>query len=160
MNRDKSRNLQKAVYNVRLTVMCGIITILVLRGAVGTGMFSASDTPSTLDGGMARSDPDLDKEYDDMINEDPPIDPSIPFQLGLNITNWDETRGDWLRTHQNMTKNKFGKDRVLLVSGSASKPCKHPVGDHMLVKSLKNKIDYTRYVSSLSAFQFSLFTQH
>ncbi|MFS7943550.1 putative xyloglucan 6-xylosyltransferase [Helianthus anomalus] len=33
---------------------------------------------------------------------------------------------------------------VLLVTGSSPKPCENPVGDHYLLKSIKNKIDYYR----------------
>jgi xyloglucan 6-xylosyltransferase len=131
--------VQKAVYNVRLTVLCGIITILVLRGTIGTGMFSrdTEPPPTTIEERPRET-------VHEVIEEDPPIDETIPFALGLNITDWDETRAEWLRNHPEMTKNKFGKERVFLISGSASKPCKNPVGDHLLVKGLKNKIDYTR----------------
>lgn len=138
----KSRHVQKAVYNVRLTVLCGIITILVLRGTIGTGIFSSDSEPppATIEERLPR------ETVHEVIEEDPPIDESVPFALGLNITDWDETRAEWLRNHPEMTKNKFGKERVFLISGSASKPCKNPVGDHLLVKGLKNKIDYTRFV--------------
>lgn len=149
-NSCKSRNLQKAVYNARITILCGIITILVLRGTVGTsGIFgSSSSTPSIPERRLLMN---YEKETEDRekmeIDEGPVIDPSVPFQLGdVNITNWDEQRAAWLLNHPNITKNKFGKDRVLLVSGSAPKPCRNAIGDHMLVKSLKNKIDYTRFV--------------
>ncbi|AQK79708.1 Xyloglucan 6-xylosyltransferase 2 [Zea mays] len=36
------------------------------------------------------------------------------------------------------------KPRVLLVTGSSPKPCENPVGDHYLLKSIKNKMDYCR----------------
>ncbi|WOL16187.1 xyloglucan 6-xylosyltransferase 2 [Canna indica] len=34
------------------------------------------------------------------------------------------------------------KPRALLVTGSSPKPCENLVGDHYLLKSIKNKIDY------------------
>ncbi|XP_047964920.1 probable xyloglucan 6-xylosyltransferase 3 [Salvia hispanica] len=37
-----------------------------------------------------------------------------------------------------------GKPRVLLVSGSQPDPCENAVGDHYLLKALKNKMDYCR----------------
>lgn len=37
-----------------------------------------------------------------------------------------------------------GKDRVLLVTGSPPGPCDTPIGDHYLLKFVKNKIDYCR----------------
>lgn len=145
----KSRNVQKVVYNVRLTVLCGIITILVLRGTVFSDMFGGWGTPPAVPEGTEEHVLTIEEEDLKALEEDPPIDPSVPFALGVNITNWDELRGEWLRNNRNVTKNKFGKDRVLLVSGSASKPCDKAVGDHLLVKSLKNKIDYTRLVRFL-----------
>ncbi|EXB56092.1 Xyloglucan 6-xylosyltransferase [Morus notabilis] len=39
----------------------------------------------------------------------------------------------------------LNKPRVLLVTDSSLKPCKNPVGDHYLLKSIKNKIDYFRF---------------
>ncbi|KAJ7518078.1 hypothetical protein O6H91_21G053900 [Diphasiastrum complanatum] len=37
-----------------------------------------------------------------------------------------------------------GKPRILLVTGSQPKPCGNAVGDHYLLKAMKNKIDYCR----------------
>uniref|UniRef100_A0A803MNJ0 Uncharacterized protein n=1 Tax=Chenopodium quinoa TaxID=63459 RepID=A0A803MNJ0_CHEQI len=36
------------------------------------------------------------------------------------------------------------KSQFLLVSGSPPNPCDNPIGDHYLLKSIKNKIDYCR----------------
>lgn len=157
----KSRNIQKAVYNIRLTILCGLITILVLRGTIGTGFFTFSSGPATdssqdLERRVLGSD--ADKQHEKDLDKDPPIDKSVPFSLGHPIKNWDEQRAEWLSTHKNVTKNKFGRDRILLISGSASKPCLNPVGDHLLVKSLKNKMDYCRSATvSLFLPSFDLF---
>ena len=145
----KSRNVQKSLYSIRLTILCGIITVLVLRGTVGTGFFSFGGSgPESVDAGLERriltnavAESNLPGEN---VDEDPPIDQAVPFALGPRISNWDDQRAEWLSSHQNLTKNKFGRDRILLISGSNSKPCRNPVGDHLLVKSLKNKVDYCR----------------
>ncbi|KAJ0427928.1 putative xyloglucan 6-xylosyltransferase [Helianthus annuus] len=55
-------------------------------------------------------------------------DPNVSYSIGPKISDWDEQRGEW----------------VLLVTGSSPKPCENPVGDHYLLKSIKNKIDYCR----------------
>lgn len=149
----KPRNMQKSVYNMRLTLLCGLITILVLRGTVGTGFFSFGDgggggSSEPIDDGLGRrvltnTVVEVEKELEATDTEHA-YDKNVPFALGPRISNWDEQRAEWLSTHQNLTKNKFGCERVLLISGSASKPCRNPVGDNLLVKSLKNKMDYCR----------------
>ena len=175
LNGLKPRNVQKSVYSARLTILCGIITILVLRGTVGTGYFSfdsGSETSNVDDLGFAveqqheipvveenlretlrenlnREDlkeklGDRTKQGKKNVDEDPVIDQDVPFALGPPIKDWNEQRSEWLAAHKNLTKNKYGRERILLVSGSASKPCLNPVGDHLLVKSLKNKMDYCR----------------
>lgn len=67
------------------------------------------------------------------------------YRLGPKIRNWDKRRREWLK--HNPTRSNFiesGKPRVLLVTGSAPGPCENPSGDHFLLKSMKNKVDYCR----------------
>ncbi|URE25117.1 galactosyl transferase GMA12/MNN10 family [Musa troglodytarum] len=69
----------------------------------------------------------------------------MPYSLGPKISDWDEQRADWLRRHPERPSFLGStKPRVLLVTGSSPKPCENPVGDHYLLKSIKNKIDYCR----------------
>jgi xyloglucan 6-xylosyltransferase len=110
--------------------MCGIVTILVLRGTIGSG---------------------VDKRYafrdlvDDVVDEtDVEWDPNVPFHLGPRITNWDAQRALWIARHPGANINLQGKDRMLLVTGSQPKQCDNPLGNFELLKSLKNKIDYCR----------------
>ncbi|XP_057772239.1 xyloglucan 6-xylosyltransferase 2-like [Salvia miltiorrhiza] len=72
-------------------------------------------------------------------------DLSQPYSLGPKISDWDEQRSEWLKNNPDYP-NFIGdnKPRVLLVTGSSPKPCENPVGDHYLLKSIKNKIDYCR----------------
>lgn len=84
------------------------------------------------------------KDEDDGVDEFK-RDPSQPYSLGPKITDWDEQRSEWLK--QNPDSPNFlseNKPRVMLVTGSSPKPCENPVGDHYLVKSIKNKVDYCR----------------
>ncbi|XP_042023725.1 xyloglucan 6-xylosyltransferase 2-like [Salvia splendens] len=72
-------------------------------------------------------------------------DPSQPYSLGPKISDWDEQRAEWLQRHPKFPNFlREHKPRVLLVTGSSPKPCENPVGDHYLLKSFKNKIDYCR----------------
>lgn len=72
-------------------------------------------------------------------------DPNKPYSLGPKISDWDQQRSEWHKTNPDFP-NFIGpnKPRVLLVTGSSPKPCENPVGDHYLLKSIKNKIDYCR----------------
>ncbi|KAF5809562.1 putative xyloglucan 6-xylosyltransferase [Helianthus annuus] len=72
-------------------------------------------------------------------------DPNVSYSIGPKISDWDEQRGEWLKKNPNFNNYVNGnKPRVLLVTGSSPKPCENPVGDHYLLKSIKNKIDYCR----------------
>ncbi len=78
-------------------------------------------------------------------NDPPPRDPNVPYTLGHEIKDWKEQRALWMSKNPQMAKTSNDKkDLILLVSGSQPKPCDNPVGDHYLVKAMKNKIDYCR----------------
>ncbi|XP_022848762.1 xyloglucan 6-xylosyltransferase 2-like [Olea europaea var. sylvestris] len=84
------------------------------------------------------------KDEDDGIEEFK-RDLSQPYSLGPKISDWDQQRGEWLKNNPNFPNFIApNKPRVLLVTGSSPKPCENPVGDHYLLKSIKNKIDYCR----------------
>ncbi|KAF2289180.1 hypothetical protein GH714_029250 [Hevea brasiliensis] len=87
---------------------------------------------------------DINKILVDEGQDEKP-DPNKPYSLGPKISDWDVQRAEWLRKNPNFP-NFIGpnKPRVLLVTGSSPKPCENPVGDHYLLKSIKNKIDYCR----------------
>ncbi|CAI5535581.1 unnamed protein product [Closterium sp. Naga37s-1] len=64
------------------------------------------------------------------------------FLLGPKITDWDEQRADYVRKHPGSNETRQGKARVMLVTGSQPGVCDNDVGDFLLLKSLKNKLDY------------------
>lgn len=84
------------------------------------------------------------EERKEIKHPEPESTDTSSYSLGPHIGNWDEQRAVWLQKHPSMKKNSEGKGRILLVTGSQPKPCENPVGDHLLLKSLKNKIDYCR----------------
>lgn len=64
------------------------------------------------------------------------------FTLGPKITDWDEQRQDFIRKHPGCNATREGRPRAMLVTGSQMGVCDNDVGDFLLLKSLKNKMDY------------------
>uniref|UniRef100_A0A0D3FHJ4 Uncharacterized protein n=1 Tax=Oryza barthii TaxID=65489 RepID=A0A0D3FHJ4_9ORYZ len=68
-----------------------------------------------------------------------------PYTLGPAVTGYDARRAEWLRDHTEFPASVGrGRPRVLMVTGSAPRRCKDPEGDHLLLRALKNKVDYCR----------------
>jgi len=138
------------------------MTILVLRGTIGAGQFGtpAQDfeeirmhlTSAASEMHSSRVLAQVEEEKGGPAkrlllkedNEDVIRDPSEPYRLGPVITNWDRQRQQWKANNPNVSTTSNGKPRMLLVTGSQPTPCENPVGDHYLLMSFKNKIDYCR----------------
>ncbi|KAH7842714.1 hypothetical protein Vadar_008350 [Vaccinium darrowii] len=85
-------------------------------------------------------------------------DKNKPYSLGPKISEWDEQRAAWLKQNPHLPNFiRPDKPRVLLVTGSSPKPCENPVGDHYLLKSIKNKLDYARVHGIEVYYNFALF---
>ncbi|KAL4582126.1 hypothetical protein LXL04_006667 [Taraxacum kok-saghyz] len=69
-------------------------------------------------------------------------DPSLSYTIENPIKNWDEKRREWLKLHPSFGPGS--DERVVMVSGSQSRPCSNPIGDHLLLRFFKNKVDYCR----------------
>ncbi|GMJ02062.1 xylosyltransferase 1, XYG XYLOSYLTRANSFERASE 1 [Hibiscus trionum] len=158
----------------KITVLCLLITVIVLHGtfnSINPGS-AAEENQNHHDGAgtprkrvdtrrlleeaenaaaQADNNNNNDKSYaefdiakilvdEEGENEKP--DPNKPYSLGPKISDWDQQRSEWLTNNPNFIGPN--KPRVLLVTGSSPKPCENPVGDHYLLKSIKNKIDYCR----------------
>ncbi|XP_008790864.1 probable xyloglucan 6-xylosyltransferase 1 [Phoenix dactylifera] len=158
------RQIRRALRRGKLTFLCLFVTVIVLRGTIGAGKFGTPEQDFNEIRQRLRPHGSLphralvEQQADhssaatagkafvaDEGDDDPPRDPNIPYSLGPKISDWDEQRAAWLRRHPE-SPNFWGpnKPRVLLVTGSSPKPCENPVGDHYLLKSIKNKIDYCR----------------
>eukprot|EP00249_Psilotum_nudum_P015180 c25202_g1_i3 orf=670-2013(+) len=149
----KSKQVYKTFNNLKITLLCGFVTILVLRGTIGIGSVGiATQGKGDLSDGVhsrkeaARVLSELKEknkmEADEEAEQE--IDPNKPYSLGPKISDWDEQRQGWLKEHPQYSNLVNGMPRILLVTGSQPKPCDNPVGDHYLLKSIKNKIDYCR----------------
>ncbi|XP_058069768.1 glycosyltransferase 6-like [Magnolia sinica] len=69
-------------------------------------------------------------------------DPNLSYTIEKPLKGWDEKRRDWLRQHPELAAGSH--DRVVLVTGSQPGPCQNPIGDHLLLRFFKNKVDYCR----------------
>uniref|UniRef100_A0A5B7BC01 xyloglucan 6-xylosyltransferase n=1 Tax=Davidia involucrata TaxID=16924 RepID=A0A5B7BC01_DAVIN len=132
--------------NLRITIFCGLVTILVLRGTIGINHLFAIDTTEAQNQNLLQEANRIIAEIrsDDDPSDEPSINPNTSYSLGPKITNWDTMRKTWLNANPNFPNYVNGKARILLVTGSPPKPCDNPIGDHYLLKSIKNKIDYCR----------------
>ncbi|KAB2626596.1 glycosyltransferase 6-like [Pyrus ussuriensis x Pyrus communis] len=69
-------------------------------------------------------------------------DPELSYFIESPVKNWDQKRRVWLDLHPSLASGS--RDRVLLVTGSQPSKCKNPIGDHLLLRLFKNKVDYCR----------------
>ena len=121
----RARRTRKTFNNIKLTVLGGVVTFLVLQGTLGLAWIRTETRSSKQE---------KDEEFLG-LNE--------TFSLGPRISTWDEDRKAWLDKNPSYVDGK-GKPRFLLVSGSQPDPCVNGLGDHYLLKALKNKMDYCR----------------
>jgi len=61
---------------------------------------------------------------------------------GRRLAGWDAKRAAWLRSRG--LAARASPERVVMVSGSQPEPCPGEAGDHLLLRFLKNKLDYCR----------------
>lgn len=145
----KGKQIYRYIDNIKITLLCGFVTILVLRGTIGLGNVGVPSQDShdlmlempaheskLLDG------KDIDAEEDDELDLD--MDLNQTYSMGPKIVDWNEQRRAFLLENPELALTPNGKPRILLVTGSPPKPCDNPAGDHYLLKSIKNKIDYCR----------------
>nr|KYP55482.1 Putative glycosyltransferase 3 [Cajanus cajan] len=152
----RGRQIQKTFNNIKITILCGFVTILVtfvsddilvLRGTIGVNLGS-SDADAVNQNLVEETNRILAEIRSDADPNDPdeqaPLNPNVTYSLGPKIRNWDEERKAWLLQNPEYPNFVRGKPRILLLTGSPPKPCDNPIGDHYLLKSIKNKIDYCR----------------
>ncbi|CAM0950255.1 unnamed protein product [Alopecurus aequalis] len=161
--RGVNKQMLKTINNIKITVICGFITILVLRGTVGIDLVSftgGSGTESAADAKVfedierllreIRSDSDSDDDAQ-LVGASSGnsttmrVEEIKNYTLGPSITRWNAQRRQWMSQNPGFpSRDTLGKPKILLVTGSPPGPCDNPAGDHYLLKSTKNKIDYCR----------------
>ncbi|KAL2345407.1 hypothetical protein Fmac_006692 [Flemingia macrophylla] len=172
----RARKFQRALRHCKVTILCLVLTVVVLRGTIGAGKFGTpeqdfldirnrlysrklpephrllGELSSTTTTSFSSSDSSTDNynafDISTILHEEPEEQTdreNFNYRLGPKISDWDQQRSRWLRQNPNFPNFlRPNKPRVLLVTGSSPKPCENPVGDHYLLKSIKNKIDYCR----------------
>ena len=88
---------------------------------------------------------------------------ALKFSLGPKVLDWDETRKlGW--THEKRDgrgshghndhheASKVTSPPILMVTGSVPSACENPNGDHVLLKSIKNKMDYCTLHTGITMF--------
>ncbi|KAG6745906.1 hypothetical protein POTOM_050416 [Populus tomentosa] len=143
----RGRQINKTFNNIKITILCGFVTILVLRGTVGIGNLSSSDADAANQNLIEETNRILKEIRSDSEPDDPAeseINPNVTYSLGPKISNWNQERQVWLSQNPEFPNFVNGKPRILLLTGSPPSPCDNPIGDHYLLKAIKNKIDYCR----------------
>ncbi|KAF5730167.1 putative glycosyltransferase 5 [Tripterygium wilfordii] len=143
----RGRQIHKTFNNIKITILCGFVTILVLRGTIGVGNLGSSEADAVNQNLIEETNRFLAEIRSDDDQEDPSesnFNANVTYALGPKISNWDQERKAWLEQNSEFPNFINGKARILLLSGSPPKPCDNAIGDHYLLKSIKNKIDYCR----------------
>ncbi|KAF8694394.1 hypothetical protein HU200_038271 [Digitaria exilis] len=71
-------------------------------------------------------------------------DPDLSYSIdGRRVTGWDAKREHWLRS-RGLLHRGSPETKVVMVSGSQPEPCTGEAGDHLMLRLLKNKLDYCR----------------
>ncbi|CAI7847403.1 unnamed protein product [Closterium sp. NIES-54] len=71
--------------------------------------------------------------------------PESVYLLRPRVSDWDAKRAAHIAANPGCNRTAKGKPRVMMVTGSNSKPCgEHGESDFLLLKFLKNKQDYAR----------------
>jgi xyloglucan 6-xylosyltransferase len=143
----RGRQINKTFNNIKITILCGFVTILVLRGTIGIGNLGSSDADAVNKNLIEETNRVLKEIRSDNDPDDPAdleINPNATYTLGPKISNWDQERKVWLSQNPEFPNFVNGKPRILLLTGSPPNPCDNSIGDHYLLKGIKNKIDYCR----------------
>ncbi|XP_042502690.1 probable xyloglucan 6-xylosyltransferase 5 [Macadamia integrifolia] len=146
----RGRQIQKTFNNLKITILCGFVTILVLRGTIGVGnLGGGADAEAENQKLIAETNRILaeirsDSDPTDPSEPEPEFNPNVTYSLGPKISDWDQQRKIWLQSNPQFPNYVNDKARILLVTGSPPNPCDNAIGDHYLLKSTKNKIDYCR----------------
>ncbi|XP_062170422.1 galactomannan galactosyltransferase 1-like [Alnus glutinosa] len=69
-------------------------------------------------------------------------DPHLSYDIERPMKDWDMKRREWFKHHPSF--NAGLRNRILIVTGSQPSKCQNQVGDHLLLRLFKNKVDYSR----------------
>ncbi|KAL5542668.1 hypothetical protein UlMin_010378 [Ulmus minor] len=132
----RDRQIKKTFNNVKTTLLCGLIIILILCDTIGLRNLTSFGV-----------DTDAQKIADKtnliFIKIQSDFDLMDTNELPESKINPNDRRA-WLEKNPQFPNYVNGKVQVLLLTGSPPKPYDNPIGDHYLLKSITNKIDCCR----------------
>ncbi|KAG6429755.1 hypothetical protein SASPL_107808 [Salvia splendens] len=145
--------------NLKLTILSGVVTLLIFRSTIDSSLHSSLPDISTTnyveEANRFIAQIRSNKEDEDG-NSTTLITPNQTYTLGPKITNWDGQRQMFLQKHPSFSSKN---PRIMLVTGSRQTPCDSTIGDHYLLKSIKNKIDYCRLHSIEIVYNMAFFDE-
>ncbi|KAE8652423.1 hypothetical protein Csa_013448 [Cucumis sativus] len=94
----RGRQIQKTFNNIKITILCGFVTILVLRGTIGIGNLGSSEADAVNQNIIEETNRILAEIRSDSDPNDPDdpaetqINPNVTYTLGPKIVNWNQER--------------------------------------------------------------------
>ncbi|XP_065874911.1 putative glycosyltransferase 7 [Euphorbia lathyris] len=145
MAKSTYRNKSSSVFNDGFLYLGGALLAFLLVWSFWS--YAGPTITNTFQPNIGASNSRVQDEPAVNLRFDPPDrtfydDPELSYSIEKPIKNWDEKRKEWLKLHPSFAAG--ARDRVVMVTGSQSKPCKNPIGDHFLLRFFKNKVDYCR----------------
>ncbi|KAK9726286.1 hypothetical protein RND81_05G204100 [Saponaria officinalis] len=149
----KARQLHRLIRHCKVTFLCLVLTIIVLRGTIGAGKFGTPEQDFLEIRNRFASRKFYAHRVLEDVNDSNNNDRNSSVRTEelrsfddddeLVVSSRSSSSSGKIVEHK-FVSNRVGKPRVLLVTGSSSKPCQNSLGDYYLLKSIKNKIDYCR----------------
>ncbi|KAF8399529.1 hypothetical protein HHK36_015396 [Tetracentron sinense] len=127
----RGHQIHKTFNNLKITILCGFLTILVLRGNIGVGNLGGTDAEAE------------NQNLIEETNRDPISQMSSPRPTLHTLSDPRSRIGmkserSGLKRNPEFPNYAYEKARILLVIPD------NPIGDHYILKAIKNKIDYFR----------------
>ncbi|CAN6339656.1 unnamed protein product [Urochloa humidicola] len=146
---------QRTMNNVKITLLCGFITVLVLRGTAGFNLLVNSGDPGGA-AADAKVVEDIERILAEVRSDSDPDDVVVlvgssssspnataaalanfsssatviklkEYSLGPKVSDWDAQRQEWLSRHPEFpSRDARGNPRILLVTGSPPGPSSSP----------------------------------
>ncbi|KAK8265848.1 hypothetical protein V6Z12_D12G205600 [Gossypium hirsutum] len=94
----RGRQMHKTFNNIKITILCGFVTILVLRGTIGVGNLGSSEAEAINQNLIEETNRILAEIRSDSDPTDPDespeteLNPNVTYTLGPKITDWDQQR--------------------------------------------------------------------
>ncbi|XP_052197019.1 glycosyltransferase 6-like [Diospyros lotus] len=140
--------MAKSILQPKPAVVCGTMVVLLMLWTLWPSNFATiSELTKLTDAAVGTPacstapNGSLSLHHDDPANTTFYDDPNLSYSIDKPIKNWDKKRRQWLNHHPSFAA---AGERIFVLTGSQPWPCKNPIGDHLLLRLFKNKVDYCR----------------